>query len=76
MAQACLSGRLGDTDESLVVGIIRQFGEGYEVFHDIRFWVVDKEGMMRVFLEADAALGGAPRLASGRPYGRIDDHAG
>ncbi len=45
---------LGADDKALVGKIIDAFGGGYDVSHDIPFWIVDKEGMMRVDLEADA----------------------
>ncbi len=45
---------LSDADEGLVGSIIEKFGGGYEVSHDIPFWIVDKKGMMRVSLDADA----------------------
>ena len=46
---------LGTEDRSLVGTIIERFGGGYEVSHDIPFWIVDKRGMMRVTLDADAS---------------------
>jgi cytochrome oxidase Cu insertion factor (SCO1/SenC/PrrC family) len=46
---------LSDEDKTDGVGrIIDKFGGGYEVSHDIPFWMVDKRGMMRVSLDADA----------------------
>jgi len=45
---------LSDADNGLVGSIIQEFGGGYEVSHDIPFWIVDKKGMMRVYLEVDA----------------------
>ena len=46
---------LGTEDRSLAGTIIERFGGGYEVSHDIPFWIVDKRGMMRVTLDADAS---------------------
>jgi len=45
---------LGADDKALVGRIIDQFGGGYDVSHDIPFWIVDKQGKMRVDLDADA----------------------
>jgi cytochrome oxidase Cu insertion factor (SCO1/SenC/PrrC family) len=45
---------LSDADNGLVGSIIQEFGGGYEVSHDIPFWIVDKKGMMRDSLEVDA----------------------
>ena len=45
---------LGSQDRALVGKIIDAFGGGYDVSHDIPFWIVDKHGMMRVNLDADA----------------------
>jgi len=45
---------LSSQDKALVGKIIDKFGGGYEVSHDIPFWFVDKNGMMRVNLDADA----------------------
>ena len=46
---------LSATDKEELVGrIINKFGGGYEVSHDTPFWIVDKRGMLRVSLGADA----------------------
>jgi cytochrome oxidase Cu insertion factor (SCO1/SenC/PrrC family) len=41
--------------EDTVGMLVQQFGGGYEVGHDTPFWIVDKAGMLRVSLGADAA---------------------
>jgi cytochrome oxidase Cu insertion factor (SCO1/SenC/PrrC family) len=51
---AAVARGLGSEDKVLVGRIIEAFGGGYDVSHDIPFWIVDKKGMMRVSLEADA----------------------
>ena len=51
---AAVARGLDDRDKTLVGKIIETFGGGYDVSHDIPFWIVDKQGMMRVSLEADA----------------------
>jgi len=51
---AAVARGLGSEDRALVGKIIDAFGGGYDVSHDIPFWIVDKKGMMRVSLEADA----------------------
>jgi cytochrome oxidase Cu insertion factor (SCO1/SenC/PrrC family) len=51
---AAVARGLGSKDKILVGKIIEAFGGGYDVSHDIPFWIVDKQGMMRVSLEADA----------------------
>jgi cytochrome oxidase Cu insertion factor (SCO1/SenC/PrrC family) len=53
MAQQVSQG-LTDNDNHLIGSIIDRFGGGYEVSHDIPFWIVDTKGMMLVSLEADA----------------------
>jgi protein SCO1/2 len=46
---------LSATDKEELVGrIINKFGGGYEVSHDTPFWIVDKRGILRVSLGADA----------------------
>jgi len=45
---------LGNEDKALVGKIIDAFGGGYDVSHDIPFWIVDKQGRMRLNLDADA----------------------
>ncbi|HVP18861.1 MAG TPA: SCO family protein [Spirochaetia bacterium] len=45
---------LSAEDTALVGQIIDMFGGGYDVSHDIPFWIVDKQGRMRVSLDADA----------------------
>jgi cytochrome oxidase Cu insertion factor (SCO1/SenC/PrrC family) len=45
---------LGSDDKALVGRIIDRFGGGYDVSHDIPFWIVDRQGRMRVSLDADA----------------------
>jgi len=45
---------LTSEERGLAGSIIDQFGGGYEVSHDIPFWLVDPHGMMRVSLDADA----------------------
>ncbi|MGA2761926.1 MAG: SCO family protein [Spirochaetia bacterium] len=52
-AQKVASG-LSTEDRTLVGHIIDQFGGGYDVSHDIPFWIVDRQGRMRVSLDADA----------------------
>ncbi len=51
---AAVARGLDSRDKTLVGKIIQTFGGGYDVSHDIPFWIVDKQGMMRVSLEADA----------------------
>jgi len=51
---AAVARGLGSDDKALVGKIIDAFGGGYDVSHDIPFWIMDKKGMMRVSLEADA----------------------
>lgn len=53
MAQAVSRG-LTREDRDRAGTIIERFGGGYDVSHDIPFWIVDKRGMMRVSLDADA----------------------
>jgi cytochrome oxidase Cu insertion factor (SCO1/SenC/PrrC family) len=53
MAQRVSRG-LTDNDNHLIGAVIDRFGGGYEVSHDIPFWIVDTKGMMRVSLDADA----------------------
>ncbi len=53
IAQAVARG-LSREDRGLAGAIIERFGGGYDVSHDIPFWIVDKRGMMRVSLDADA----------------------
>jgi len=45
---------LSGEDKALVGKIIDAFGGGYDVSHDIPFWIVDTQGRMRVNLDADA----------------------
>ncbi|HUI72975.1 MAG TPA: SCO family protein [Spirochaetia bacterium] len=51
---AKVSRGLGSEDRALVGKVIEAFGGGYDVSHDIPFWIVDKQGRMRVSLDADA----------------------
>ena len=48
---------LSSADKALVGKIIDAFGGGYDVSHDIPFWIVDKQGRMRANLDADATPG-------------------
>ncbi len=45
---------LARQDKDFAGEIIEKFGGGYDVSHDIPFWIVDTQGRMRVDLEADA----------------------
>ena len=45
---------LSSDDLSLVGKIVQQFGGGYDVGHSAPFWIVDKRGMIRVGMDADA----------------------
>ena len=45
---------LSKSDLSLAGTIIQQFGGGYDVGHSAPFWIVDKRGMIRVGMDADA----------------------
>jgi protein SCO1/2 len=53
-AAALVTTGLSDQDKALVGRIIARFGGGYDVSHDVPFWVVDKQGRMRASLGADA----------------------
>jgi cytochrome oxidase Cu insertion factor (SCO1/SenC/PrrC family) len=53
-AAAVMRGLSTADTQGLAGRIINQFGGGYEVSHDIPFWFVDKRGMMRASLDADA----------------------
>jgi cytochrome oxidase Cu insertion factor (SCO1/SenC/PrrC family) len=47
---------LGRRDREDGVGmLVQRFGGGYEVAHDTPFWIVDKAGLLRASLDADAA---------------------
>ncbi|HUI72156.1 MAG TPA: SCO family protein [Spirochaetia bacterium] len=46
---------LSSDDLTLVGQIVQQFGGGYDVGHSAPFWIVDKKGMVRVGMDADAA---------------------
>jgi len=45
---------LSSDDLALVGKIVQQFGGGYDVGHSAPFWIVDKKGMIRVGMDADA----------------------
>jgi cytochrome oxidase Cu insertion factor (SCO1/SenC/PrrC family) len=45
---------LTSDDLTLVGQIVQQFGGGYDVGHSAPFWIVDKKGMIRVGMDADA----------------------
>ncbi len=45
---------LSSDDLTLVGKIVQQFGGGYDVGHSAPFWIVDKRGMIRVGMDADA----------------------
>jgi cytochrome oxidase Cu insertion factor (SCO1/SenC/PrrC family) len=45
---------LSEADLNLAGTIINTFGGGYEVGHSAPFWIVDKEGLIRVGMDADA----------------------
>jgi len=45
---------LSSADLALVGQIVQQFGGGYDVGHSAPFWIVDKKGMIRVGMDADA----------------------
>ncbi len=45
---------LSSDDLTLVGQIVQQFGGGYDVGHSAPFWMVDKRGMIRVGMDADA----------------------
>jgi cytochrome oxidase Cu insertion factor (SCO1/SenC/PrrC family) len=45
---------LSKSDLALAGTIIQQFGGGYDVGHSAPFWIVDKKGMIRVGMDADA----------------------
>jgi cytochrome oxidase Cu insertion factor (SCO1/SenC/PrrC family) len=45
---------LSESDLALASTIVKQFGGGYDVGHSAPFWIVDKEGLIRVGMDADA----------------------
>ncbi len=45
---------LSETDLALASTIVKQFGGGYDVGHSAPFWIVDKKGLIRVGMDADA----------------------
>jgi cytochrome oxidase Cu insertion factor (SCO1/SenC/PrrC family) len=51
--QAPIQG-LSKSDLTLAGTLIQQFGGGYDVGHSAPFWIVDKRGMIRVGMDADA----------------------
>jgi protein SCO1/2 len=46
---------LTSADLALIGQIVQQFGGGYDVGHSAPFWIVDKKGLIRVGMDADAA---------------------
>ena len=45
---------LSKSDLALAGAIIQRFGGGYDVGHSAPFWIVDKKGLIRVGMDADA----------------------
>jgi protein SCO1/2 len=45
---------LSKSDLALAGTIIQQFGGGYDVGHSAPFWIIDKKGMIRISMDADA----------------------
>ena len=46
---------LSSDDLTLVGTIVQEFGGGYDVGHSAPFWIVDKRGLIRAGMDADAA---------------------